>query len=291
MMHRILQFLFIAFLMANNFACANKDTIGPTATMPVISPTGDKVAFVSDIAGGVDLWTANVDGTGLQKLTEGFRVWNPKWSPDEKKIVFASDKGGSLGIWILNTSDVSLFYVVDNGYTPNWSPDGNRIVFSTKTGDLCIINADGTNKTTLGNFLAGSPAWSPNGTKLVFQCNYEPDFWNLWLINVDGTGLTQLTEKGYKDWNPFWVSDKKIIFSSNRGQERQVWSINIDGTICSQVTFDSSMKSFPSYSKVQRKIICEQTSDLIGDNIFIMDENGNNARPITSFKKTTGSPI
>jgi len=127
---------------------------------PKFSPRGDVILFASDRnnrRGHHDLYTINVDGTNLKRLTRG----------------------------------------ANNAYSRSWSPDGRRIVFNSQVGlngpnpgygELRIIDADGRHLRTLTSFrrnlrfspvnpvpgrppaLRGdvTPAWSPNGKFIVF---------------------------------------------------------------------------------------------------------------------------
>ena len=57
----------------------------PTDMSPAWSPTGVKFAFASDRSGNLkyDIWTMNVNGTGLVNITQGMPdhpCANPAWS-------------------------------------------------------------------------------------------------------------------------------------------------------------------------------------------------------------------
>jgi TolB protein len=58
-------------------------------------------------------------------------------------------------------------------------------------------------------------------------------------MNVDGTGLQQLTHKKAVDWMPCWSPDGKLIaFSSNRsGAYEKIWTIGSNGKGTHQVTW------------------------------------------------------
>ena len=86
---------------------------------------------------------------------------------------------------------------------PRVSPDGRRVVFTLRTTDL------------EGN--AGRT--------------------DLWLVDVDGTGLRRLTSHSAADSNPCWTPDgQAVMFLSTRSGSSQVWRILLDGGEAVQVT-------------------------------------------------------
>jgi Tol biopolymer transport system component len=97
------------------------------------------------------IYLINVDGTGLCMLTSTHKLTDPVWSPDGGKIAF-SDKGE---INVINT-DGSRREELAAGTSATWSPDGQKLAFFCSGNDisadhlyLCVINADGTERTRL----------------------------------------------------------------------------------------------------------------------------------------------
>jgi dipeptidyl aminopeptidase/acylaminoacyl peptidase len=88
----------------------------------------------------------------------------------------------------------------------------------------------------------GDPQVSPSGSKIVFSLReINPDenrgITNLWKVAADGTGLVQLTNNSFPDFNPRWSSDGKVIyFLSARSGSSQVWRINTEGGEAEPVT-------------------------------------------------------
>jgi Tol biopolymer transport system component len=103
-----------------------------------------------------------------------------------------------------------------------------------------MSNVDGTNEFQLTSMQNGAcqPSWSPNGSRLVFisPCLKRVDSpresytdTSLFMINADGTGLTQLTNVPGADFEPAWSPDgKRIAFTSIRDGNNQIYLFDVD---------------------------------------------------------------
>ncbi|HEX3183269.1 MAG TPA: hypothetical protein VHQ94_00660, partial [Pyrinomonadaceae bacterium] len=107
------------------------------------------------------------------------------------------------------------------------------------------MNADGTNKRQLnfngqdtGNLAL---SWSPDSQRIVFQVMDGPGMpsMEIYIVNVDGTGLTRLTNDNFEDIHPQWSPDgTKIAFLSRRGDtNHDVYTMNTDGSNIQRLTF------------------------------------------------------
>jgi Tol biopolymer transport system component len=186
------------------------------------SPDGSRILFFRPSTRAVgdgepmDLFAVTVDGTDLQKLdppgtTTGLVGGGiaASWSPDGKQVAVVLSSGS---FW---DDDARAAYVVDADgshvklITPRgdilsaqWSPDGRWIAFDSSDGgphDLFVIHPDGTGlaritSTEEDGLFSFGPVWSPDSTKLLFVRGLdELDSTDLWTVNVDGTGLSQVT--------------------------------------------------------------------------------------------------
>jgi Tol biopolymer transport system component len=104
-----------------------------------------------------------------------------------------------------------------------FSPDGQRIAMTgQRKGKDVLYIYDVRTQSQVRRFDAlpiessNSPSWSPDGKQLVFSGS-SGGITDLYMVNVDGTGLRRLTEDGYGDFQPQWSPDgKTIAFASDR---------------------------------------------------------------------------
>jgi multisubunit Na+/H+ antiporter MnhB subunit len=118
-------------------------------------------------------------------------------------------------------------------FEPYYGPYGGKTVQMDQANfdDLYLMNADGSGQTRLtsnAGFYAWSSDWSPDGKQIVFTRG-EPNNPEsaLYIINLDGGGLRQLTDMPGAEWLPSWSPDgKRIAFVSKTERAQQIFSIN-----------------------------------------------------------------
>ena len=186
------------------------------------SPDGRFIAFVSDRDGNNEIYVMKADGSDQTRITNNDASdFYPRWSPDGQRILFISERDGNSEVYVMDTDGSNQIRLTNTeafDYSPTWSPDGNYIAFSSdRDGNLEIylMNEDGTNPTRLtnNNALDIGAAWSPDGKTIAFvsnrddvnpstcseSCNTE-----IYVMNVDGTEQTRLTNNSAAEWEPSW---------------------------------------------------------------------------------------
>jgi Tol biopolymer transport system component len=78
------------------------------------------------------------------------------------------------------------------------------------------------------------PAWSADAQRIVFASTRSVGFFDLWVMNADGTGATQLTD-GNLDEFPSWSPDgSRVAFDRQpylgANPRSNLWIVNADGT-------------------------------------------------------------
>jgi Tol biopolymer transport system component len=110
---------------------------------------------------------------------------------------------------------------------------------SARTGQrqLYVMDRDGGNVRQVTNLpdMGGRSSWSPDGRKLTFYAGPAENH-NIYVINVDGTGLVQLTNGG-DNLGPSWSPDGNwIAFTTFRDGNNEIYIIHPDGTGLTRLT-------------------------------------------------------
>lgn len=92
------------------------------------------------------------------------------------------------------------------------------------------MNIDGSEQMQITDAKKGyamNPRWSPDDTQLVFgSMKKDKKDSDLYIIDIDGNNLTQLTINKSYDGQPYWTTDGYIYFVSDRGNNDgnyQIW--------------------------------------------------------------------
>ncbi len=153
------------------------NTSGVNDKLPVWSPDGRWIAYVSDASGEDEIYIRSHDGTDRQALTTDHTGWinTLSWSPDSKKIAY-SDKDNVLAY--ITVDSKALTKVDQSGYNPFydfvWSPDSRFLSYSKsgKNGISAIyvyaLDDGGIHQLTPGHTNSHAPVFDPDGKYLYF---------------------------------------------------------------------------------------------------------------------------
>jgi TolB protein len=240
--------------------------------MPIFHPSGHKIAFASNRAGNWDIYVMTVDGGQPMKITdEPEPELHPSWSPDGRRLIYCKlgARSGRWEMWVVDADNPGVRRFLDYGLFPQWCPDvarskilfqrarqrGSRY-FSVWTTDF--VNGDAVHATEIvsaGNAAVINPSWSPDGNRIVFVTIVEPEETSdgktveqsdVWIVNLDGTGRTNLTNGRYANYQPVWGNDGRVYFVSDRTGTDNIWAVTTSRAMDTIEPYPSRITTAPT---------------------------------------------
>jgi TolB protein len=256
-----------------------------------------RIAFVTERNGSVELFVMNADGTGEHRVTRGDAVGylseyvppsSPTWSPDGELIVFTSEHGETPSLYVARAdgSGRATLLVRDAAF-PAWSPAGDLIAFTRQRdeaeADIWVVRPDGTQPRILVEN-AGLGAWAPDGRRLVFV-RADWDDTDLYVADLDDGSERRLTTTPAPDFLPAWAPAEQIAFVRYLDNS-EIFVIDPDGTNERRLTEDPAEDTSPAWSPDGSRIAF--TNDLTytrewldGEEIFVMAADGSGRTRLT----------
>ena len=208
-------------MVAKDFAVSNWN--------PVWSPDGKYLYFVSSKAGNMNFWRVQIDETTGRQLGDPEAIVTP--SKYSRHLSFSRDGKRLLYVQTNDTANIQgVEFDLANGKTvgqPAWitqgdreisraelSPDGTQFVMRLirrTQDDLVTVSRDGqewrdiTDDEPFDRYVR----WSPDGKRIAFASDRNGGG-QVWVSNIDGTGLRQLTANASEDVAtgfPVWSPD------------------------------------------------------------------------------------
>ena len=173
-----------------------------------------------------DIWTANEDGTGVQRITDNSaREVFPRFSPDGRWIAFSSNRYGNYDVFVVPATGgtpVRLTYHTGTDDVVGWTRDSQQVLFRSARGDgafptvavLYQIPATGGMEKPLPVDWGYWGSYSPDGKSIAF--NRHPAVWSrqhyrgsyaadLWTANLTTNTYTKLlADERYNRFWPMW---------------------------------------------------------------------------------------
>jgi len=210
-----------------------------------------------------DIFTARADGSDVKRLTdaEGYDA-EATVSADGRKIVFTSTRDGDLDIYTMDASGKNVRRLTTElGYDGGafFSRDGKQIVYR---------------------------AYHPKASEEIARYKQklaenviEPNVFEIWVMNSDGTNKKQVTRLGAASFAPYFLPDgKRIIFASNINDPKKrnfdLYAVNTDGTGLERVTYNETFDGFPMFSPDGKQLVfaSNRNAKVRGEtNVFIAD--------------------
>jgi TolB protein len=210
-------------------------TSGPDVDSGAVwSPDGTRLAFLSETDVTTSLVVVGSDGGGRVTVAHDLAVvLGMDWSPDSSRLVFGGRFEGDHLVHLF-VGDAEAGSSVRLGGSdlyadwPSWSPDGRRIAFKRidpaaddalrATGDLWLMNADGTDAHRLTSLGGGqnalvNTAWSPDGRSIAFLATTDAQY-DVYVTGPDEGEPRNISHSVANEFWPSWSPDgTRIAFA------------------------------------------------------------------------------
>ena len=207
------------------------------AALASVSWHGNQVSFLSSRTGTLGLWEKPADGEGLMRRVQ-------ELTGKLKDVSLLSDGSIIATRLIMHGRDKHTSHKRTDNFN-NWDVVGTHAY-------IVRIASDGTEKRLSEGT---NPAVSPDGKMIVFSMPIGRST-HLFMMQVDGSGLVELTDARSVDVQPAWSPDGKwIVFTSNRSHhdlrknkknQWDIWAITPEGKKLTQLTYDMARDGAPS---------------------------------------------
>jgi hypothetical protein len=203
----------------------NANPMMPTARNTIIYLNAGKLRVMASDGSG-DRKLFDQDPAGCDEVTHA------SWSLADPDVLVIScrankERDSMLVIGadghLIRRLDVGKDYIGDLAL----SPDGQTVVFwasdqaNASGGQLSTLPVIGTGDpkqlTDADDGRNSQPAWSPDGTEIAFSREVGHNNNDIFVMNVNGSDIRQVTDSNAFDTRPCWSPDgKNLLISSNR---------------------------------------------------------------------------
>lgn len=239
--------------------------VSPAATLP-ISGSG-WIAYQGPSGSSPDrIFLVHIDGSDDHPIAEALpgSIAHPDFSRDGSLLAFdqltQDESHSQIYVSTADGANVRRIALCEppaclDYYAPSWSPDGKQLAISTDGGrltsdgptrfGLAIIDVASEKVTPIVDHPASQgqdlfPRWSPDGTQLVFWRDRflgESVKTAIFIVNVDGSELRQLTPWSMLAGDPDWSPDGSLIvftthplFEFSEGAQSELYTMRPDGS-------------------------------------------------------------
>jgi TolB protein len=209
---------------------------------PAFSPRGKRIVFSRaaaahpTVGGLIALYVMRADGFNAHRVTQRgaslkvhnrFEDLDPQWSPSGKRVVFdrydkRHDNHAMFTVRLDGTGLRRLTRWRMDATLGDWSPNGNWILFishedTSIQNNIFLVRPNGKDLHRVTHTFGGTYHWfgntfSPDGRFIVgsrVPGHGKQGNADVYVMNVDGTGLRNVTSSGIWDSGPDWGAQRR----------------------------------------------------------------------------------
>lgn len=273
--------------------------------------SGLRVLFYSNRGGDDDVYVMELDGSGVQRLTdEPGRDYEADISPDGSILVFASQRSGEGGVRLhlvdVDGSEVRQLTfgsskegrVIDD--YAHFDRHGSRIVFQRTVqaegegpdADIWMVDVDSgeeTQVTDTPDAWDSTPSFGADGTSVLFESNRDGDF-DLYRLDLGTMEVVQLADEDGRDVGVKESFDGRLLtFASDRDGDFEIYVMDSDGGNVRALTENEDYDYYPHWSPDGSQLLFD--SDRDGDSeIYMMNADGSDQLRLTTNPARDADP-
>ena len=272
----------------------------------------DKIVFVSERQGTPEVFLVEgLDGRPFQ-LTRNLFASSPSISPDGTEVVFISyPPAQAANILKLNIAKRRIEQLTHNAKQDiryqnlDWSPDGRKILFIMLTGpledsrtDLCVMDIK---QRHIRHILQPDPptrifhpSWAPNSKHILYNQDIRNtrDSSGIFIVDDNGNNVINISQDQFAllpAWSPKRNQIGYIDVVATRHVPRnplQIYMMDLTKESVTALTSGDNEENIPLawHPNGQKILFVTQylfDQEILGSDIFVMDNNGENIINLT----------
>lgn len=229
---------------------------------PVLSPDGNKIAFVSNVSGRRKIYTMDANGSNVKQLANtDYDEDFPAWGPDGDSVFFNAKTGKNEDIFvhkISTTTTTQLTFDPARQILPAISPDGKTLCFTSnkKMGwQVYSMPATGGPFVRLTKISGNCrPDWAPNGQYLAFVTQRADAKGEIFFMDKNGTNpRPAMQDKANYDYDPSFSPDGKMVVFAKASKKHapdswDLWLFDVNTQKQYRLTNSPDNEKFPDWS-------------------------------------------
>ena len=247
---------------------------------PQWSPDGRWLAF--EMNDHVYLLDA-LGGVPRQISDFGNGAFTPMWLPNSNDLLISTERDNRVQLLLTDRQGSwprGLVTGAGDVWDPQPSPDGKRVLYVRRPFDdlnrldICMVELESGQVHEVARSqkqINTQPRWAPNGQHIAFL-SQRSGYFEIWLINGDGSGLRQLTNVGYDFAEIVWAPDgSQLAATLNRGGAFDLVLVDAGNGAVTYLRSGTGLHMRPHWSPDGASLTFEYESPQLPPDLYRMD--------------------